>query len=252
MEPEHRPRLYRPSSLEALSEVLREQPDAELIGGGTLALPRRHRIRAPGTAVLLNRVPELAHRGRTLLGASIVMADLVSDPAMPGAVRQAAGSIGGPAVRLMATVGGNIAAARPGCLAAVLLALDAELATLDASAAVTWGPLDGFVGGCSRPIVAARWHRDRQAAFAKVVVGSVGMAVVTVAVGAGAGTAPVVIIGRGGDRPRRLPAAERTLGKPRSSVLTSLRAEGLSPARAAIAATLVDRCLTELRNGGSR
>ncbi len=61
------------------------------------------------------------------LGAGVSMRTLAASQ-MPGALCQAARRVGGPALRNMATVGGNIFARQPyGTVAAVLLAMDAVL-----------------------------------------------------------------------------------------------------------------------------
>jgi CO/xanthine dehydrogenase FAD-binding subunit len=65
--------------------------------------------------------------GRFRLGAAVTMRDLARSD-LPEALRQAARRVGAPALRNVATVGGNIFARQPyGTVATVLLAMDATL-----------------------------------------------------------------------------------------------------------------------------
>lgn len=68
-----------------------------------------------------------ADNGLLRLGAGVSMRDLATSD-LPETLRQAARRVGGPALRNLATVGGNIFAHQPyGTVAAVLLAMDAVL-----------------------------------------------------------------------------------------------------------------------------
>ncbi|MBT3628253.1 MAG: xanthine dehydrogenase family protein subunit M [Rhodospirillaceae bacterium] len=68
-----------------------------------------------------------ADNGLLRLGAGVSMRDLAASD-LPETLRQAARRVGGPALRNLATVGGNIFARQPyGTVAAVLLAMDAVL-----------------------------------------------------------------------------------------------------------------------------
>jgi aerobic carbon-monoxide dehydrogenase medium subunit len=96
-----------------------------VMAGGTVLLPR---------GVEVERVVGLARAGmdaieqrdgRTTLGATATLAAVAR---LDGPVALAAAAVGGPALRNMATVGGNLLAGAPyGDLGVALLALDAEV-----------------------------------------------------------------------------------------------------------------------------
>jgi CO/xanthine dehydrogenase FAD-binding subunit len=102
---------------------------AAVLGGGTLVMPAAH-----AGALDATRVVGLAHAGldsisrssgRTTIGA---MAPLAAVAGLDGAVASAAAAVGGPALRNMATVGGNLLAGAPyGDVGVALLALGATV-----------------------------------------------------------------------------------------------------------------------------
>jgi CO/xanthine dehydrogenase FAD-binding subunit len=102
---------------------------AAVMGGGTTVMPAVH-----AGALDAERVVGLARaglegiereNGRTTVGA---MTTLAAVQELEGAVGQAAAAIGGPALRNMATVGGNLLVGAPyGDVGVALLALDAEV-----------------------------------------------------------------------------------------------------------------------------
>jgi aerobic carbon-monoxide dehydrogenase medium subunit len=112
-----------------------EQAVAELasgtavMGGGTTVMPAVH----AGT-LDAERVVGLARAGltgiertdgRTTIGAMTPLAQVAE---LDGAIGQAAAAIGGPALRNMATIGGNLLVGTPyGDVGVALLALDAEV-----------------------------------------------------------------------------------------------------------------------------
>jgi CO/xanthine dehydrogenase FAD-binding subunit len=105
-------------------EAAAELQDAVVMAGGTTVMPAAH-----AGALDASRVIGLARAGlagiersdgRTVVGATTPLA------ALDGALEQAARAVGGPALRNMATVGGNLVLG--GDVATALVALDAEVA----------------------------------------------------------------------------------------------------------------------------
>lgn len=88
-----------------------------------------------------------AEGGRIRIGASVTMAQIMASSDL-AALAPVARVIGGPAIRNMATLGGNLFAEHPyGDLATALLALDAEVIWADGST----DPIEGFLGRRSSP-----------------------------------------------------------------------------------------------------
>lgn len=128
------PRLLRPdTTAEALA--LAAEPDARIVAGGTaLQLDWAKGIAQPGWLIDLGQIPQLGGisigADRIRIGALTTLGTLERDaglarelPLLHAAIRGTAG----PAVRNLATIGGNVAG-RTGCLLPALLALDAEIA----------------------------------------------------------------------------------------------------------------------------
>ena len=109
---------------------------ARFLGGGTLlvraAIPAISRSAAWCSPTAWGSTTIRVEGGRVEIGAAVTMA--TSSPSRSsGFLHDVAQEIGGPAVRAMATVGGNLFARAPyGDFAVALLALDAEVATEDA------------------------------------------------------------------------------------------------------------------------
>ncbi|MEM9430087.1 MAG: FAD binding domain-containing protein [Pseudomonadota bacterium] len=113
-------------------------PDAAFLGGGTLVM-RDANFTRPG----LSRIVRTTDRGHTAIqaegaririGAGVTMAGIVAHPDLRFLAPVAA-RVGGPAVRNMGTVGGNLFAPHPyGDLATALLALDGQARLSDGSA----------------------------------------------------------------------------------------------------------------------
>jgi 4-hydroxybenzoyl-CoA reductase subunit beta len=109
--------LHRPESLGALAALVRAEPDARLVAGGTDLLPnlRRGLVEAPAL-IDLTALPGFAAieprpDGGLRLGAGIRLAALARAPELAGpfrAVAQAARGVAGPAHRNAATLGGNL------------------------------------------------------------------------------------------------------------------------------------------------
>lgn len=125
-----------PRSLDELWNALHAHPDSCLFSGGTdLLVRRRGGSICPSALIGLERIPEL--RGvreegdDIVIGAVTPVAHLVSDVRIATAfpvLSAALGTIGGPAIRNMATIGGNICTASPaGDSLPPLSVLDGEL-----------------------------------------------------------------------------------------------------------------------------
>jgi CO/xanthine dehydrogenase FAD-binding subunit len=104
---------------------------ARIIAGGTLVVADLNYGRSGAeTLVTLDRLDLnsiKAGSGKVTIGAMVTMAQIAGDKRLPF-LHPVARSIGGPAVRAMATAGGNLFALSPyGDLAAALLALDATV-----------------------------------------------------------------------------------------------------------------------------
>ena len=127
----------RADSLAQAVELLRDNPLARPIAGGTDVLVRlregnkayRHLVDIHDLAEL--RKVSLADDGDIFIGSGMTFARLAEDPIITGRIpilAQAAGSVGGPQVRNAATIGGNLCNAAP-CAdsAAPALCLDAQV-----------------------------------------------------------------------------------------------------------------------------
>ena len=121
--------------IEAAAQALSRDREARYLGGGTI-LMRAVNHADPGVRRIVRSTdPALAgirsSGGRVEIGAGVTMAELTRhrDTAFLAPV---AGRVGGPAVREMATVGGNLFAEHPyGDLAVALLALGGVARTSD-------------------------------------------------------------------------------------------------------------------------
>ncbi len=128
--------VVRPGSVRAAAAVLAADSHARFMGGGTL-LVRAHNSGnvSIGRLILSDGLPINAIRvegGRAEIGAAVTMAEILNQPKL-AFLHDVAREIGGPAIRAMATVGGNLFARSPyGDLAVALLALGAEVTSEDA------------------------------------------------------------------------------------------------------------------------
>lgn len=132
-------------------------PDSRFLGGGTLIMHRvnygdqrfRRIVRTTDPAMTAIRT----EGERISIGAGVTMAALIASPET-GFLAPAARAVGGPAIRTMASVGGNLMAPHPyGDLAVALLALGAAVQ---------------MVGGQERPL--EDFLAERQGLVAAVLV----------------------------------------------------------------------------------
>jgi CO/xanthine dehydrogenase FAD-binding subunit len=105
-------------------EAAAELQDAVVMAGGTTVMPAAH-----AGALDVTRVVGLARAGLSGVersGSRVTVGAMTPLAALDGALTAAARSVGGPALRNMATIGGNLVLG--GDVATALLALDAEVA----------------------------------------------------------------------------------------------------------------------------
>jgi CO/xanthine dehydrogenase FAD-binding subunit len=105
-------------------EAAAELQDAVILAGGTTVMPAAH-----AGALDASRVIGLARAGLAGIereGDRVTIGAMTPLAALDGALAQAARAVGGPALRNMATIGGNLVIG--GDVATALLALDAEVA----------------------------------------------------------------------------------------------------------------------------
>jgi CO/xanthine dehydrogenase FAD-binding subunit len=128
-------KVVRADSVRSAAEALAADPGSRFLGGGTLAI-RDHssgdfsiHALVIGDGLGLDRIR--IDGGRVTLGAAVTMAKVGAHPSL-AFMRDLAHGIGGPAVRSMATVGGNLFAPAPyGDFSVALLALDADVTAED-------------------------------------------------------------------------------------------------------------------------
>ena len=129
---------HRPATLEEACRLLAADPRATALAGGTdlmVHLRQPWRGKAPSAVVSLRRIPGLAGIEATdqalRLGAGVTLSQLIDHPVIQReypVLPYAARYMGSPAVRNLATVGGNLCNASPAAdLPPVLLALDARV-----------------------------------------------------------------------------------------------------------------------------
>jgi xanthine dehydrogenase small subunit len=147
--------LARAGPVRAAAEALAADPTARFLAGGTI-LMRLVNADAGGLQRLILAdglgLDEIEISGnRAQIGASVTMAEVAAEPRL-AFLRPVAESIGGPAIRNMATVGGNLFARAPyGDFAVALLALGADVAVEHAR---------GSEGVALEALLAARDRRE--------------------------------------------------------------------------------------------
>lgn len=218
----------------------------QYLGGGTLVMRAVNygdqsfdRIVTCGDAALK---AVRAEGNRVSIGAGVTMADIIAHPDL-AFLAPAARLVGGPAVRNMATVGGNLFAPHPyGDLATALLALDGRAKMADG----TELPLDQVFarrGGLTGVVLAISVEKPapRTFRFGKTSrVKPKGVSVMTMAVHLPSGSSPRVAYGAMAPTPVRVPAVERaltgiSLSEAAIAPALAVATEGLDPPTDALA-----------------
>jgi CO/xanthine dehydrogenase FAD-binding subunit len=145
--------IVRVDSVRHAAAVLAAEDGARFVGGGTLVV---RDVNAGDTAIDMLVLPDglgldriAVDAGSVAIGASVSMAKIEREPAL-AFLKPVAGSIGGPAIRAMATVGGNLFAPYPhGDFGVALLALGAAATIEDLDESRTVG-LEDFFGDRQR------------------------------------------------------------------------------------------------------
>ncbi len=151
----------RPTTVEGAIQALTASPGmARIIAGGTDLLLDIEQGRHPPvhTLVDISSVPEMNSVEETpagiILGAAMPLRKLVEHPLIRShamALAEAGELIGGPQVRSVATLGGNVAHALPaGDGTIALLAMDAE-AQLASASGIEWVPVESLFRGPGEP-----------------------------------------------------------------------------------------------------
>jgi CO/xanthine dehydrogenase FAD-binding subunit len=145
-----------PTSLDEALAALAEEPEAEVLAGGTdFMVEVNFGHRRPAAVVAVDRVAELqgwrhdGERGVVVLGAGCTYTQLLSPELarLVPALAEAARTVGSPQIRNAGTVGGNLGTCSPaGDALPVLSALDAELELASAAGRRTISIHDFMVG----------------------------------------------------------------------------------------------------------
>jgi CO/xanthine dehydrogenase FAD-binding subunit len=128
--------VVKAGSVRKAAALLASEPGALFVGGGTFVVRAVNHDEGRISTLVLSDGLGLdtikISRGKATIGAAVTMAQIVNRREL-AFLAPVATSIGGPAIRAMATVGGNLFARYPyGDFAVALLALGAEV-TLDGS-----------------------------------------------------------------------------------------------------------------------
>ena len=154
-----------PDTIEELFAVQEQQPDAKIMAGGTdLLVALRHGPQDTRPIICLERIEELREieelpDSSVSIGAAVTFGSIVRSPLLKEhypLLTQAASTVGGPAIRNMASIGGNIATASPAAdsLPALYL-LDARLELRSAAGNRTVAVAE-FISGPRRTMLQPR------------------------------------------------------------------------------------------------
>lgn len=274
--------LVASSVEDALGKLLELGDRGRLIAGGTDLVLQARRGQCPARAMVdVTRIPGLDEIWREddhiVIGATAVHAQIASSPlirAAAGPLAPACASIGGPQIRNVATLVGNVVNALPaadGAVALFALGAEVEVATLAERRWIPIGELYRGVGECTldpcaemvtavrfRPLEASAGAAFQRLARRRAMALPIVNAAVTVRVRAGRVTEARVAVGPVAPVPFRATAAEAVLlgeapcaarvaeaarlaardAHPRSSVL-----RGSAAYRTAMVQVLVQRAL---------
>jgi CO/xanthine dehydrogenase FAD-binding subunit len=196
-------------------------PGTRYMGGGTLTVRATNEGNVSVSTLVRSTDPALSAieiaSGTVTLGASVTMSAIARHPDLTP-LHKVANAIGGPAIRNVATVGGNLFAPSPyGDFAVALLALDATVHLADSET-----PIDAFLAGrnglADDAIVRAVSFRQPGGTFRFLKVSRVkprGVSVLGIAAvietAGGTVTRACIAYGSMADRPLRARAAEQAL-----------------------------------------
>ncbi len=145
-----------PATLKELFGLMADLPESRIMAGGTdLLVALRTADGADRPLIALERLEELSALsvqpdGGVTIGACTTFSRIMTHPLLVGRysiLTQAAGTVGGPAVRNMATIGGNIATASPAGDSLPPLYLLAAAVEINAAAGTRMLPIDRFIRG---------------------------------------------------------------------------------------------------------
>jgi CO/xanthine dehydrogenase FAD-binding subunit len=154
--------VLRPRTLAEALRLKAEQPESVPIQGGTDVMVELNfdRVR-PETLLNLNEVAELRgwsrQNGTLWLGAGLTYAEATEPPlseVLP-ALAEASRTVGGPQIRNRGTIGGNLGTASPAGDALPPLLVSETKVQLASVRGERWVPLEQFVVGPKRTVLAA-------------------------------------------------------------------------------------------------
>jgi xanthine dehydrogenase small subunit len=239
------------------ASALSSERGARYIGGGTLVMRALNEGDLSFSTIVRVQDRSLsnirASGGRVTIGAGVTLAQILRERDL-AFLHPVARSIGGPAVRNMGTVGGNLFAPAPfGDLAVALLALDATV-SVQGGYGVREMAMEEFLAGrdraagsvvtsvsCERP-ASAEAFRYRKISRVKPKGASVISLAVHLPNAGGRVSGARIALGAMGPTAIRAKSAERalegrTLDEAGVAAAVALAAEGTSPATDAIAST---------------
>lgn len=145
-----------PATLDALFGLLAELPESPIMAGGTdLLVTLRAAGRESRPLIALERLEEFSviapqPDGGVSIGPCVPFSRIMTHPLLVDhypILTQAAGTVGGPAIRNMATLGGNIATASPAGDSLPPLYLLAAVLEISAAGGFRMLPIDRFICG---------------------------------------------------------------------------------------------------------
>ncbi|MBL8577316.1 MAG: FAD binding domain-containing protein [Mesorhizobium sp.] len=205
------------------------------LGGGTLVVRAANEGDVSVSTLVRSTDPALSSisidGGRATIGASVTMSAVARHPGL-SSIAKVAKAVGGPAIRNMATVGGNLFAASPyGDFTVALLALDATVHTTEGHL----GAEEFLAGRDGRVVSAVSFDVPSAEQFRFVKISRIkpkGVSVLSIAAlvenAGGKINGARIALGCMADRPIRAKAAEKALAG------ATLTEEGVAPAVAAI------------------
>lgn len=155
--------VFMPRSLSEAFSIRERHPDALWMAGGTDLLIRLRKHPADHRPLILLEHIEALNRieaaeTEILIGAGVCFHRIATDPLLASeaaVLAQAAAAVGGPALRNMATIGGNVSTASPaGDSLPALHVLDASVELMCSSSARIL-PIGAFISGPGKTVLQA-------------------------------------------------------------------------------------------------